>query len=131
MISPHCGYIVRTGFGLIACQYHEEWPLPASAFHVPVISEVHAYNYIMLLHIGHDRDRSLITLTKFHPFWTTTWHLLTFSRDPFVVLQVKYYEIVVKIFHISHNLTWYLAIVHRFTRIYPICSTYELTKQFR
>ena len=33
-------------------------------------------------------------------------------------------------FHISHNLTWYSAIVHKFTRIYPVCSTYELTKQF-
>ena len=32
--------------------------------------------------------------------------------------------------HISHNLTWYLSIVHKFTRIYPFCSTYELTKQF-
>ena len=33
-------------------------------------------------------------------------------------------------YHISHNLTWYSAIVHKFTRIYPVCSTYELTKQF-
>ena len=33
-------------------------------------------------------------------------------------------------FHSSHNMTWYSAIVHRFTRFYPICSTYELTKQF-
>ena len=40
------------------------------------------------------------------------------------------YEIVVNFFHISHNLTWYSAIVHTFTRIYPVCSTYELTEQF-
>ena len=37
---------------------------------------------------------------------------------------------VINFFHISHNLTWYSAIVHKFTRIYPVCSTYELTKQF-
>ena len=40
------------------------------------------------------------------------------------------YEVVVKFFHISHNLTLYSAIVNKFTRIYPVCSTYELTKQF-
>ena len=45
-------------------------------------------------------------------------------------VQVNNYEIVVNLFHISHNLTWYSAIVHKFTRIYPVCSTYELTKQF-
>ena len=44
--------------------------------------------------------------------------------------QVNNYEIVVNFLHISHNLTWYSAIVHKFTRIYPVCSTYELTKQF-
>ena len=47
-----------------------------------------------------------------------------------LVLQVDNYEIVVSIFHISHILTWYSAIVHKFIRIYPVCSTYELTKQF-
>ena len=46
------------------------------------------------------------------------------------IVQVNNYEIVVNFFHISHNLTWYSAIVHKFTRIYPVCSTYELTKQF-
>ena len=46
------------------------------------------------------------------------------------ILQVNNYDIVVKFFHNSHNLTWYSAIVHKFTRINPICSTYELTKQF-
>ena len=45
-------------------------------------------------------------------------------------IQVNNYEIVVNFFHISHNLTWYSAIVHKFTRINPVCSTYELTKQF-
>ena len=39
-------------------------------------------------------------------------------------------RLVVNFFHISHNLTWYSAIVHKFTRIYPVCSTYELTKQY-
>ena len=48
----------------------------------------------------------------------------------FFLLQVNNYEIVVKIFHISHTLTWYSTIVHKFTRIYPVCSTYGLTKQF-
>ena len=46
-----------------------------------------------------------------------------------VKVQVNNYEIVVNFFHIGHNLTWYSAIVHKFTRIYPVCSTYELTKQ--
>ena len=42
------------------------------------------------------------------------------------LVQINNYEIVVNFFHISHNLTWYSAIVHRFTRIYPVCLTYEL-----
>ena len=46
------------------------------------------------------------------------------------ILQGNNYEIVVKIFHISHNLTWYSEIVHIFIRISKVCSTYELTKQF-
>ena len=33
-------------------------------------------------------------------------------------IQVNNYEIVVNFFHISHTLTWYSAIVHRFVRIY-------------
>ena len=45
-------------------------------------------------------------------------------------LQVDNYEIVINFFHISHNLTRYSAIVHRFTRIYPVFSSYEQTKQF-
>jgi hypothetical protein len=45
-------------------------------------------------------------------------------------IQVNNYEIVINFFHISHNLTWYSAIVHKFTRIYPVWSTYEPTKQF-
>ena len=45
-------------------------------------------------------------------------------------LQGNNYEIVVFFFHFSHDLTWYSAIVQKFTRIYPVCSTYELTKQF-
>ena len=45
-------------------------------------------------------------------------------------IQVNNHEIVVKFFHISHNLTWYSEIVQRFTRISKFCSTYELTKQF-
>ena len=54
--------------------------------------------------------------------------ILTLGLRWFV--QVNNYEIVVNFFHISHNLAWYSAIVHKFTRIYPVCSTYELTKQF-
>ena len=45
-----------------------------------------------------------------------------------VKVQVNNYEIIVKFTHISHNLRWYSAIVHKFTRIYPVCSTYELPK---
>ena len=44
-----------------------------------------------------------------------------------ILVQVNDYEIVVKKFHISHNLTRYSAIVHKFTRIYPVWSTYEVT----
>ena len=47
-----------------------------------------------------------------------------------MVLQVNNYEIVINFLHISHNLTWCIEIVNRFTRIYPVCSTYEVTKQF-
>ena len=47
-----------------------------------------------------------------------------------MVLQVNNYEIVINFLHISHSITWCIEIVHRFTRIYPVCSTYELTKQF-
>ena len=45
-------------------------------------------------------------------------------------IQGNNYEIVINFFHISHNLTWYSTIVNKFTRIYPVCSTYELAKQF-
>ena len=55
---------------------------------------------------------------------------LGLDGESLFLIQVNNYEIVVNIFHISHNLTWYSAIVHKFTRIYPVCSTYELTKQF-
>ena len=50
-------------------------------------------------------------------FWSRIW----------ILVQVNNYEIVINFFHISHNLTWYSAIV---TRIYQVCSTYELAKQF-
>ena len=43
------------------------------------------------------------------------------------ILQVNNYEIVVKCFGISHNLTWYSVIVYKFTRIYQVCSTHEMT----
>ena len=36
----------------------------------------------------------------------------TCGRGEFNLLQVNNYEIVVKNFHISHNLTWYSAIAH-------------------
>ena len=41
-------------------------------------------------------------------------------------IQVNNYEIVVIFFHISHNLTGYSAIVHLFTKNYPVCWTYVL-----
>ena len=47
-----------------------------------------------------------------------------------VFVQVNNYEIIVNFFQISHNLTWYSAIVHKFTKTNPVCSTYELKKQF-
>ena len=39
-------------------------------------------------------------------------------------VQVNKFEIVINLFHISHNLTWYSEIVHKFTRISKVCSTY-------
>ena len=39
----------------------------------------------------------------------------------FFPLQVNNYEIVIKNFHISHNLAWYSVIVHKFTRISKVC----------
>ena len=45
-------------------------------------------------------------------------------------IQVNNYDIVVIFFHISHNLTWYSEFVNKFTRIYLVCTAYELTKQF-
>ena len=51
---------------------------------------------------------------------------IQFDRD--ILVQVNNYNaIVVNVFHISHNLTWYSAIDHKFTRIYQVWSTYELT----
>ena len=47
-----------------------------------------------------------------------------------VLKKIYLYEIVPNFPHISHNLTWYSAIVPKFTRIFPVCSTYELTKPF-
>ena len=77
---------------------------------------------------------------RFILFLSCSWHIIKWSPQSALVyltniqarisLQVHNHEIVVNIFHISHNLTWYSAIVHGFTRIYPVCSTYELTKQF-
>jgi hypothetical protein len=46
------------------------------------------------------------------------------------LLQVHNYEIVVNFIHISHNLRWYSEVVHKFTIFYPVCSTFELIKQF-
>ena len=43
-------------------------------------------------------------------------YLLTSWRPKLV--QLNNFEIVVNFFHISHNLTWYSAIVHKFTRLY-------------
>ena len=41
------------------------------------------------------------------------------------------FVIYVHFFHTSHKLTSYcLVIVHKFTRIYPVCTTYELTELF-
>ena len=40
----------------------------------------------------------------------------------FKVIQVNNYEVVLNFFHIRHNLTWYSTIVHKFARIYPVCS---------
>ena len=53
----------------------------------------------------------------FQNFWPRI--LLTYY------VQVNNYEIVVNFFHISHNLTWYSAIVHKFTRIYQACNSCE------
>ena len=61
------------------------------------------------------------------------WRLdiLLLSLSDLTILQVNNCEFVVNFFHISHNLTWYSAIAHEFIRIYPVCSTYQLTKQLK
>ena len=51
------------------------------------------------------------------------------KTDSFYILQVNNYEIIVIFFHTSHNLTDSL-IALKFTRIFPVLSTYELAKQF-
>ena len=51
------------------------------------------------------------------------WYIIPAKKN----IQVDYYEIVKLFFHIRHNLTWYSAIVHKFTRIYLVCSTYDKT----
>ena len=49
------------------------------------------------------------------------FHLYTINLEIFdTYVQVNNYEIFVNFFHISHNLTWYSAIVHKITRIYPV-----------
>ena len=40
-------------------------------------------------------------------------------------LQVNDYEIVVNFFHISHNLTWYSEIVHKFWKNREIDWSYS------
>ena len=39
------------------------------------------------------------------------------------IIQANDYEIVVEFFNISHDLKWHSAIVHKFTKIYPVCSS--------
>ena len=38
-------------------------------------------------------------------------------------VHVNNYEFIINFLHNSHNLTWYSAIVHKFNRNYPVCST--------
>ena len=63
---------------------------------------------------------------QIHMLKSDTLYWLKFT----LLLQVNNYEIVIKFFHISHDLTWYSEIAQRFTRISKFCSTYEVTKQF-
>ena len=89
------------------------------------------------------KESLLFTLKSFLPiviffqiilrilFWSQTKHFSShFICVNIYYIQVNNHEIVVIIFHISYNLTWHSAIVHKFTRIYPVCSTYVLAKQF-
>ena len=56
-------------------------------------------------------------------YFTIVWNSLkALSYSNAIALQVNNHEIIINFFHISHNLTWYSAIVHKFTRIYPVCS---------
>ena len=43
------------------------------------------------------------------------------------VVQVNNYEIVEDFLYFSHKLTCHSAIVHKFTRIYTVCSTTSRT----
>ena len=46
------------------------------------------------------------------------WHYLKASSYRLIIMRSSE-----TFFHITQNLTWYSAIVHKFTRIYPVCST--------
>ena len=72
-------------------------------------------------------------------FWPTHWHYVSINT----VLNVSktghfldpptkaFADVQVNNMRSFHNLTWYSAIVHKIARFYPVCSTYEQTKQFK
>ena len=75
--------------------------------------------------------RKIVTLDKtINPCDHRTVTSVLLDQKFSIYIQVNNYEIVVNFIHTSHNLTWYSAIVHKATRIYPFCSTNELIKQF-
>ena len=81
-------------------------------------------------------ERPLIQRFNFFPTKDWNWtklisyvlwsiHLAFLLWKQAKYLQVNDYEIIIKFFHISHDVTWYSAIVHKFTIIHPVCSTYK------
>ena len=108
---------------------------PLEQFSSPNVTPMWPRNYVYLRRLGwvHVKHQKRICWDwwKSHETQDSSHgSIVRPNYNPRILLQVNDYEIVINFLDISHNLTWYSAIVHKFTRIYPVCSTYELTKQF-
>ena len=96
---------VRDTFECVTCLLYVLWRALKKARKPPC--------FVVVILEGHGHCCTKVRLEKYRP------------------IQVNIYKIAISFFHKSHELTCYCsAIVHKFTRIYPVWSTYELTKQF-
>ena len=116
--------------------------LVLAAISYPFLSHLIVFLFIGLASTAHSRwagspwpTRTLDVMSVILRKKSKQWGQKSFEFESILSLQkcmvqVNNYEIAVNFFYISHNVTWYSVIVHKFTRIYPVCSTYELTKHF-